>query len=168
MPELKFFIGQFQWHNIWFLGCLWSGLSGPFLFCTCQWSDFSGPFHAGCWLLCSIFGGCTTGDGQGGPGAWANDKDVTSHMTSQCDIMWHHIWYHTVMSHVMSHMIWKNECDITYDVSLCCLWFHMWYHSLFAMISHNCDITLWYHNVTSHVICSYITWYTYMTSYMIS
>ena len=80
------------------------------------------------------------------------------------------LWYHSMMSymyimwckfisHVMSHMIWKNECDITYDVSLFCLWFHMWYHSIFLwyhiiVISHY-DITMWHHmwyTATSHDI----------------
>ncbi len=55
LNELKLFIGHFQWNDIRFLGCLWSGLSGPFLLCA--WSNFSEPFHACCSLLGSRFGG---------------------------------------------------------------------------------------------------------------
>ena len=90
--------------------------------------------------------------------------------------MWHHIWHHNVISYcdiiyehtMISHVI--SWCDVEKWI-----WYHIWCASFlpmishvisqyFSMISHNCDITLWYHNVTSHVIWIYITWYTCMTS----
>ena len=125
--QLKFFIGLVQWHNIWFLGCLWSGLSGPFLFCTWHMPSVWFFWTIPRWLLPAVqhFGGLHNRRWPGRAGSLSQRQgcDITYDIT---------VWYY-VTSHMISHC--DVTCDVTYDMEKW-MWYHIWCVSLSPMISH--------------------------------
>jgi hypothetical protein len=106
---------------------------------------------------------------------------VTSHMTSQCDIiLWYHIWaYHDITCDIMvwcgkMNMISHMMClfvayDFTCDITVFLLWYHiivishcditMWHHMWYAATSH--DIHIWHHIWYHSLKCDIIVWLWY-------
>jgi hypothetical protein len=240
--QLILLIGQCRLNDILFLGRLYSGLSGPFLFWNGQtWSGFwiipcaalalwqRWPLPAAQqfrWLCSSAAVVAARGPFVEGKAAavpptpptpprpeavaargrvltrglcfrpltttrWLSLRQpALASLELEPRTTWrmcYHMWHHSVISlahdcDVICDITYdmKNERDIIYDESFCCLWFHMWYHSVslwyHIIVISQCDITHdiiydveLHHMMYIHdIICDIIVWLWYHSQTVIS